>query len=278
MFVDLKFSGWRLFWLRAIICYVRVKSRERDEINRWIDRETRRGRRREKLGQGEVRPSCPFGTERTLNRITIRHGDVIHLHYYFSRERPWVPCPLHQWRATLSSLRPHFHPYSSLLAQNDLSQANFVIKRKFRHLNLWVLTTILEDFVLLNLNFRVIIYFYFSKVKFENVQITGETDQYLSFSFKNTKKCNISSMLEFEQILMNDWRLCATALYSAPSLFCCCSILEYLRSNLTYCDEDKFAAWKRTPRFFLDIHCSVHDITREFLAVDFKAKRKSRDR
>lgn len=28
VFVDLKFSGWGLFWLCAIICYARVDSRE----------------------------------------------------------------------------------------------------------------------------------------------------------------------------------------------------------------------------------------------------------
>lgn len=93
VFVDLKFSGWRLFWLRAIICYVRVESRER-QINRQIDKdqgweeevvERERERAWDRVDALRV---LPFGMGGTLNRITIRHGDVIHLHYYFSRERP----------------------------------------------------------------------------------------------------------------------------------------------------------------------------------------------
>lgn len=87
MFVDLKFSGWRLFWLCAIICYARVDLREyeKKERKRKIERERDRKKEREtEAGRERNRPSCLFGTERTLNRIIIQHSDIIHLHYYFS--------------------------------------------------------------------------------------------------------------------------------------------------------------------------------------------------
>lgn len=85
MFVDLKFSGRRLFWLRAIIRYMRVDSRGPNGYAMEEERESA-----PEGSWNRVRhPSCPSGhTGGTLNRITIRHGDVIHLHYYFSRERP----------------------------------------------------------------------------------------------------------------------------------------------------------------------------------------------
>jgi len=82
---------------------------------------------------------------------------------------------------------------------------------------------------------------------------------------------------------MNNWWLCATALYSAPSLpyrLASCTILEYSRSNLTHCDKDKFVAWKYTGsvRDFSWIFVALYAVSPEnsWLSMDFKAKSRNR--
>lgn len=85
--------------------------------------------------EGEVRPSCPVGMGRMLNRITIRHGDVIHLHYYFSRERPRDPASYVSDAQPSAELAAAFSPPFKLCARNVASQihsAIMVIKRTFR--------------------------------------------------------------------------------------------------------------------------------------------------
>lgn len=144
VFVDLKFSGRRLFWLRAIICYVRVESRGPPRHPRRSEQAgSEKGEtERRAATEGGVRPSCPFGTGRMLNRITIRHGDVIHLHYYFSRERPRDPASYVSDAQPSAELAATFSPLFKLRARNSPSQIHSaikVIKRTFRRFHFRVL-------------------------------------------------------------------------------------------------------------------------------------------